>query len=169
MARLRSDRGFTLIELVVVMALMSIMLAFSMPRFRNTLLSDPSREVSRWILLTVPALKKRAVQEQKQYILHIDIDDNQLWVTDDTMSEEEAEAAISKGLVLPDGLNLLDIEYPGRERITSGQAEIRFYRKGYSDKAYIHTEDGDNGQRSYLIEPFLHRVKRYEQYVAFET
>lgn len=169
MAPLRNDQGFTLIELIVVMALISIMLAFSMPQFRNALFSDPSRAVSRWLLLTVPALKQRAVREQRHYILHINIDDNRLWVTDDTMSEEEAEAAVSGGMVLPDDLNLLDIEYPGRERITSGQADIHFYRKGYSDKAFIHIEDGDNNQRSYLIEPFLHRVKLYERYVAFET
>ncbi|MBU1161919.1 MAG: prepilin-type N-terminal cleavage/methylation domain-containing protein, partial [Proteobacteria bacterium] len=47
-------KGFTLIELIVVISLISIMLFFAIPRFQSNVLSDSTKEVSRWILLKIP-------------------------------------------------------------------------------------------------------------------
>ena len=35
------------------------------------------------------------------------------------------------------------MEYPNGEKTVGGQAEIRFYPDGHSDKAAIHIEDND--------------------------
>lgn len=170
MPHFRGKDGFTLIELIVVIALVSIITTFSIPRLRTDLFSDGFRHASRWIILSVPTLKERSVREQKDYFLNIDIDTNRLWITDETMTEEEVEAAVLTGFELPETVKIMDIEYPVIGRLTSGRTDIRFYRKGYSDKALIHIrDDNDNRQHSLLIEPFLRRVKLFENYVAFKT
>ena len=57
--------------------------------------------------------------------------------------------------------------YPNNAIIVSN-ADIYFNEKGYSDKAIIHLENDDNEKFSFLIEPFLLRVRLYNSYAGFE-
>ncbi len=164
----RLNQGFTLIELIVVITLISLMLFFVIPRFQVDVLSDDTNKVSRWIMLKVHSLKQKAVREQKLYVLHISLDSNRLWVTSEIMSQEELQAAEVNGYELSDNINLLDVEYPDEEKISAGRADIYFYKKGYSDKAIIHISNDDNERRSFLIEPFLSHVRLYDKYIGFE-
>jgi prepilin-type N-terminal cleavage/methylation domain-containing protein len=164
----RQSRGFTLLELIVVISLMGIMLMLAVPRFHETLFLNESKTGSRWIIGKVQALKEAAVRNQKNYTLHIDLDSERFWETDESMPPEAIESAVANAAALPSGLKITDIEYPIRGKINSGQAEITFYKNGYSDKVFIHLQDGE-AQVSYLIEPFLSEVSRYETYVGFEN
>ncbi len=168
MINLRQNNGFTLIELIVVISLISLMIFFAIPRFQDSVLSDNTKKVSRWIIAKVHALKERAVRDQKLYILHVNLDSNRLWMTNEFMSEQELQNAAQSAYELPDNIKVLDVEYPDEEIISVGRADIYFYKKGYSDKAMIHIENNDNEQLSFLIEPFLSRVRMYETYVDFE-
>ena len=161
-------KGFTLIELVVVVALISIMLFLAIPRFQSDFLTDSTKKVSRWILYKVPALKENAFREQKKYVLHVGIDSEKLWITHEGMSDEELQDAEIGGFILPDDIKLQDVEFPDERIISSGRADIYFYEKGYSDKAIIHmVHDGDHWL-SFLMEPFLPQVYLYSKYVGFE-
>ena len=166
--KFRQNNGFTLIELIVVISLISIMFFFAIPRIQIDVLSDNTRKVSRWIMLNVSALKEKAVHDQKRYALHLSLDSNRLWVSNDTLSEEELEEATATGYNLPEEIKLLDVEYPDKEKISAGRADIYFYKKGYSDKAMIHITNNDNEVLSFLIEPFLSRVRLYNKYIEFE-
>ena len=174
------NQAFTLIELIVVIALISIVLAFAIPRLDNSFFSNNKRKLSSWILLNVKSLKEKAVREQTKNILVVDIDNNQMWVSSETVSGEPVsdESGNSPDAVpgdapgkneykLPDGFRLMDVEFLNDEKMTSGIAEIHFYPQGYSDKALIHIEDRDENRYSYLIEPFLLHVKIENQYIEF--
>ncbi len=160
--------GYTLIELIVVIALIGIMLSFSLPRLRDSFLTDDSKKVSRWFIIKVRSLKHEALKNRKLYILHLDLGEDRMWVSHEGMSEEEREAASRSGYELPENIEVIDVEYPDGEKISFGRADIRFYKDGYSDKVLIHLEDGDNNRTSLLIEPFLSKVKYYEKYVGFD-
>ncbi|MBN1932902.1 MAG: type II secretion system protein [Desulfobacterales bacterium] len=163
----KENKGFTLIELIVVIFLISIMLFFSIPRFEITIFSDDYKKASRWIIGKVHDLKDRAVGEQKTYILHINIDKSMFWVSYESMSEEEQQKAEQKAYRLPEEIKVLDVEYPDHIKISMGTADIYFYKKGYCDKAIIHLEN-DQKQISFLIEPFLYEVNIEEKYVELE-
>ncbi|MGW8301163.1 MAG: hypothetical protein ACWGNO_03790, partial [Desulfobacterales bacterium] len=152
----------------VVMALLGIMLIFTVPRFNETLFLDEAKTNSRWIIGKIQALKEAAIRNQKQYSLHINLDTEQFWETDASMSAEDLENAALNASSLPSGLKIADIEYPVRGKINSGQTDITFYKNGTSDKVLIHIQDGDQYE-SYLIEPFLSEVTRYEIYASFEN
>jgi len=160
--------GFTLLELIVVISLLGIMLVLSIPRFHETLFLDEQKTSSRWIIGKIQALKEAAVRNQKHYTLHIDLDSDHYWETDESMSPEAIENAALNADSLPSGLKITDIEYPMRGMLNSGQADIVFYKSGYSDKVLIHIQDGES-QVSYLVEPFLSEVSRYETYIGFEN
>ena len=165
---MRQKHGFTLIELIVVISLISLMLFFSIPRFRNTLLTDPTKKTTRWIIGTVRILKENALRDGKRYILHANLDNNSMWVSDESMSEEALLEASQNGFKLPDGIRLLDVEYPKNRKISISRADIYFYPQGYSDKAMIHMERDGTDAVSFLIEPFLSEVNRFERYASFE-
>jgi len=161
-------KGFTLIELIVVISLISIMLFFAFPRFQSNVLSDSTKEVSRWILLKIPFIKESAAREQRRYILHVSLDSNKLWITHEAMLEEALQSAETNAYKLPEDIKLLDVEYPDQKKISVGQAGIYFNEKGYSDKAIIHLENDNNEKISFIIEPFLLRVRLYNSYEEFE-
>ncbi|HIJ55907.1 MAG TPA: type II secretion system protein [Deltaproteobacteria bacterium] len=169
MIHLKQDRAFTLIELIVVISLISIMLVFSIPRFHVAVLSDPDRQASRWITETAQNLKQESVRHNRRFVMHIDISTNRGWVTHDRMSEEEVNAAQSEGFGFPEGAGIVDVEFPKKGKVSTGETEISFYKNGYSDKALVHVEFAGSGFKTYLIEPFLTKVKIYNTYSDFEN
>ncbi|MCP3950769.1 MAG: prepilin-type N-terminal cleavage/methylation domain-containing protein [Desulfobacterales bacterium] len=161
------SRGFTVVELLVVLALVSLLLLFVAPRIPDNPLFDKTRKASVWITGTVRALKQKSVHEHRDYTLHINIDTGQLWVSHEAMGAEALLAAEIKAYLLPAGLRVRDVEFPGREPMTVGLAAIFFSKKGYADMALIHVEQHGRLTRSYLIEPFLPKVKIYAEDIDF--
>ncbi len=160
-------KGFTFIELIVVISLISIMLFLAIPKFQSSFLSNSTKAVSRWILIKVPDLKDKAQKEQKRYILHVDFDANKLWISTGTATDNGLQSEETSGYQLPEDVKLLDVEYPDQQIVSTGQAQIFFDEKGYSDKAIIHIENNDNERFSFVIEPFLRQVRLYRRYVGF--
>ena len=161
------NAGFTLIEIIVVVALMGLMLFFSLPRLDdNPFLSD-TKKSSRWLITKVQTLRESALRDQKRYTLHFDLDSGRVWETHEGMSAEDIETAVMDSYELPDDLRIADIEYPEKGKIYSGQAEITFYKAGYADKALVHMQDDDT-YLSFLIEPFLSDVQFFDKYASFE-
>jgi prepilin-type N-terminal cleavage/methylation domain-containing protein len=160
--------GFTLMELMVVMALLTIMLVFSIPRLHETFFLNDRKTSSRWITGKIQMLKEAAVSKQKDYRLHFDLDTDHYWETDESMPDEDLENAAIHTKPLPDGLKIADIEFPDNGKVSSGRTHIDFYKDGYSDKALIHVLDGE-AYVSYLIEPFLSEIQHFETYAGFEN
>ena len=159
--------GFTLIELIVVIALMGLMLFFTLPRLGDNPFLDDSRQSSRWLIGKFQSLRESAIRDQKQYSLHFDLDSGRIWETNESMSPEDIEdAALNSSYFLPDELRIVDIEYPQKGKIYTGQADINFYKAGYTDKALVHMQEGDT-YLTFLIEPFLSNVQFFETYAGF--
>ena len=156
--------GFTLIELVVVLSLISVMLFFSIPRFGALRVNDPSREASQWIMANVRLLKERSLRERKSYMLHVGIDTGRLWTTDLSVPEEDRQQTATSEFILSPEIRILDVEYPQRGILSTGRADIHFSEQGYSDKAVIHLVQDHGQPRSFFIEPFLPEVKIYDRY-----
>lgn len=161
------NAGFTLIELIVVVALMGLMLFFSLPRLQNNPFLNDTKTSSRWLISKIQTLRESATRDQKRYTLHFDLDSGRVWETNEAMSPEDIENTVMDSYALPDDLRIIDIEYPSKGKIYSGQAEITFYKAGYTNKALVHLQDGDT-YLSFLIEPFLSDVEFFEKYASFD-
>ncbi len=173
MLTLRNNNGFTLVEIMVVITLISIMLAFAVPNFQS-LTTDTTKETNNWIILTVKMLKQGALQNKKNYTLHVSMESNKMWYTAEADGEDEEETETeSKSLgeyQIPEGMRIVDVEFPEEEQISSGEVEINFYVQGFSDRAIIHIEDEDDDKEmSYVIEAFLLRVKMHDEFVGFDS
>ncbi len=162
-----SSRGFTLIELLVVLSLASLMLFITVPRLQDNPFLDEDRKTSAWIVGTIRALKQKSVQAGQDHALHINTDAGTIWVSNESMTTEELLDAEKSGFLMPDDFRLLDIEFPHQGQYPLGQSIVHFSKKGYSDMAIIHAQLSDESHRSFLIEPFLTRVKLYDENISF--
>jgi prepilin-type N-terminal cleavage/methylation domain-containing protein len=171
---LRNNKGLTLVEIMVVITLISIMLAFAVPNFQS-LTTDTTKETNNWIVLTVKMLKQGALRNKKTYTLHVSMESNKIWYTQETDEGEGEEEGEEENKILgeykiPEGLKIVDVEFPEEEQISSGEVEINFYVKGFSDRAIIHIENEDDDKElSYVIEAFLLKVKLHNEFVGFDT
>lgn len=154
-----NEQAFTLIEMVVVTALIAIMLMVAIPRLDGGFFSDSDGETARYIIATVSHLKEKAVIEQKTYLLNVSPDIQRFWVTVDGMAETDASKARDEGYRLPRGIRIDHVAFSSDERISSGTIPIGFYPQGYSDKAVIRLRTNDGERLSFFIEPFLAGVE----------
>ena len=149
------NRAFTLIEMIVVTALISIMLAVAIPRLEGGLFSDGGDETARWIIANVNRLKEKAVLDQKTYLLNVSPDIQRMWVTSADMSDADADTAREEGYRLPRGVNIDHVTFGRDDRESTGTIPIGFYPEGYSDKAVIRIRTNDGERMAFFIEPFL--------------
>jgi len=168
MGSLPSHMGFTLIELTVVIALISIVFFVTLPRIKNDIFVDQTKKTSRWLLASVRYLKESSIRDQKDHTLHVDMENGKFWISQALMTEEMSEKPDTNGLTLADGMRILDVVFTGHRKITIGVAQIQFYAKGYSDNAMIHVVNENDREFSYHIPPFLPRMKIIEGYVELE-
>jgi general secretion pathway protein H len=159
------SRGFTLIELMVVLLLMGIVLAVVIPRFDGGPLQDPTKKFSRWMITRTRHLRTTAIQKQSTHALVIDLDNQRMWMIREGMSEEELSAVTDKAFAIDKSLKIVNIQFPDQEPVSTGNTEIRFYPAGYSDRALIYLETDDAERFSYLLEPLLPKIKIFDEWI----
>ena len=150
----RCRGGFTLLELIVVMALMGIVFFFAIPRFEKSFFLDDAKQGARWLIGKLQGLREEAQRTRRLYVLNIDFEARRVWHTTEAMTLEELDLAMRRAQPVPGGARVVAVEFPPDVRIAAGRAEIRFYGDGHSDKALIHLQHGD-AYSSFLLEPFL--------------
>lgn len=160
--------GFTLIELTVVIALISIVFFVTLPRIGNDIFVDQTKKTSRWLLASIRYLKEASIRDQKDHTLHVDMDNGKFWISQASMTGETLEKPNIGGLTLTDGARILDVAFAGHRKMTTGVAQIQFFAKAYSDNAMIHVVNENDRELSYHIPPFLPHMKIIEGYVELE-
>lgn len=160
--------GFTLIELMVVMLLITIVLAVAIPRLDSGLVQDPQKRITRWMVNSARTLRTLAVEKRQIQALMVDLDENRLWAADAQMDEEALAAAAEKAFTLPDEMKLAAVVFPDKDGVSSGTVAIRFYPGGYADQAMLHVEYDDTIRFAYKFEPLLPKVKRFEEWASYE-
>jgi len=161
-----TDRGYTLIELSVVILLIGMMLLIAVPRVRDTLLNDDLKATTRQLVGAARELRNEAVREQLDYVLQLDLNQPGFWTySADTTAEKQAE--LRKGAVrFPEGIRIADVRQPTEARKTEGEVVIRFFHKGYVAPTVVHLVKEDRAF-TLVFNPFLQAVSVYEKYVDF--
>jgi prepilin-type N-terminal cleavage/methylation domain-containing protein len=158
-------KGFTLIELAVVIALVGLFLGLTIPRFQYSLVSDDLKATTRKIVGLVREVRNEAIREQKVYTIHLDIESNRWWTEHTGMGDEEMELARQKAFVLPRGVRFLDVWCRNKGKQAHGDFVLRFSKKGYVDQTMIHIGTETNREFTVELSPFLGTVKVHDTYV----
>ncbi|KJR99134.1 MAG: hypothetical protein VR65_17000 [Desulfobulbaceae bacterium BRH_c16a] len=167
--REQAERGFTLLELVVVCALIGIMLSFSIPSLRMTFFSDPLKSTARNLIGLANGVRELAVRHQQPYLLHISESEKRIWYEmDDNSSkegeadtrreEEETETRRENELRLPETVSISGIWIGEDGSSQDNQTVIWISKQGYMQRARVGIEDEDGNQLIVQFFPFLDSV-----------
>jgi prepilin-type N-terminal cleavage/methylation domain-containing protein len=157
-------RGYTLIELIVVIVLLGLMFGITVPKFRQALLNDSIDTTALRLVGLVQNLRERAISGQVSYILHFDIRENRIWASASTASDEEKEDARERVYELPADVRIQDVWSWSSGKFYN-EGVIRFSRKGYIEQSMIHLKSEDGREMSLELTPFLGSVKIHEGYI----
>lgn len=165
-----TERGFTLLELIVVCALAAIFLTLSIPALRNTLLNDELDSATRQIIGTVKELRNLAVREHAAYLLHFELGEGRIWYEADEADETEKtlDMADNSGIQLPEKVKLEEVIFSSQQKSTLNSATLWISNKGYMDQTAVYLSDGEDRKVTIFFSPFSGSARVYDEYVKVE-
>jgi len=151
------EQGFTLIELIVVTALIGIMLALSIPSLRNTLFTDPLKTTTRKVIGLVTGVRELAVRYHQPYLLYINRLENRIWYEKETkdIKDPENDPLQKEELVFPDSVRIAGIWMANDDNSSQDQTVIWINNQGYLNETVLRIEDGDGNHLNVQFYPFI--------------
>jgi type II secretion system protein H len=141
-AGLDARRGFTLMELIIVLTILGIMSAAVVPVFRGTLATVQADHAVRDLVATIKYAQERAVADTKEYRLYLDPKNNQYWLMrlsgineKNKKQFEPLDERFGEPMDLPDRFPLDKVT--ARKDKDNKQSYIAFYPNGACSKATI--------------------------------
>ena len=161
-------RGFTLIELTMVILLLGMFLSLAIPRLRDSVLKDSLKNSSRRLIGYITEMRNMAIRDNVDCYLMFDLDSNRLWIDSTLMEEEERIYSRETAYTFPDEVEIIDILFRDEGEKTTGETGIRFTREGYIRPSIIHLGSEDGREFTFVLSPFLGKVELLEDYLDFE-
>ena len=160
----RNNGGFTLIELIVVSAIIGILLSLATPPL-NSLLSDPLKLSARKVVYFIQNARNTALVEQSFCFISYDSESNELssYIIPYSAKKADEDDSLLQTLVLPESIKISEIETLQLNNST-GDPEIWIGPQGYMKPLAIHLNNKNNELLSIHVEPILHRSSVYDSY-----
>jgi prepilin-type N-terminal cleavage/methylation domain-containing protein len=158
------EKGYTLIEITVVVVLIGVILLMAVPRVQDTLTNDRMRSAVRNLSGTARDLKASAVREQVDHYLHLDLEQRRVWNTRDDMTADNRTQRRNQARSLPSGVRIADVALADEGKKNQGEVIIRFFSQGYVQPAAIHLTD-DEHTMTLIFQPFLSTFEVQDKYV----
>ena len=136
-----SPLGFTLLELLVVLVIISLMSALIAPKITGTMVNLKLKTASKKVSAALRYARSNAASEKRTYAAAFDLDRNRLSIftapidggeNDEEPAEDEKESAPGpKVYDLPEGIRV-EKGVAGNEEVDSGLFQILFFPNGSS-------------------------------------
>jgi prepilin-type N-terminal cleavage/methylation domain-containing protein len=164
----RSERGFTLIELTMVILVLGIVGALVLPRFGGLLDRQQMRRTVNVVRGMVRQLHAKAALTKRVYRLTFDLDAQQLTVCHlqslpaAGLADGTCVAELSRemrGYAMPEAVQLLDVVSSEGKKIRQGTAMTHFHPTGQVEPSVVHLQSPDETHVTLFIEALAGRVK----------
>ena len=167
-----NKRGFTLLELTLVIFLIGLMLSLSMPRLGNFLFHSDLKSVARSMKSVVYLLRSKSISTNAYTVLHFDLDNNLYWgsyakPTKESETSLESAPIVSR-IKLPEGIRFLDASNINSPRQKFGVLTSTFNPKGMLEETILHLADRDENLMTIIINAYTGSFMLYEEYVDVE-
>lgn len=163
-----ASKGFTALELVLVVVLLSLVLFLSLPRLYDVTAGRKLEKAARKMVATIRYARGVAAGTGEIHLLHMDIGTGRYWLSREHAPEEaipEKEEVLER-FTLPASVLFADVETLGAGVVKSGNASIRFFQSGLVETAHIHLKDESNGVLTLILNPVTGSVKVAKEYVV---
>ena len=166
---LASPRGFTLLELIVVMVLLAVTVSLAVPRLAAFLYSDQLKTGVRRLVGLIHQCSQLAQRQQVPYLLRYIDGEHRFVVEPERRREEDGAVAKERGLLLSDSVRVQDLwTWYGGTR-AGEDFVIRFTKGGYVEPTVIHLRETGGQEISVVLSPFLGKVEVRDHYVTPES
>jgi prepilin-type N-terminal cleavage/methylation domain-containing protein len=128
-------KGFTLIELIVVMMVLTVMLTLASPSLRGFFVSRQTADAALTVLALTQRCRSDAIAQGKRYRLNLDADGHNWFITVEKGSDfVAAEGELGQQKPLPEGAHAVF-----RPTVTGQPAStfVQFYPNGRSDATTV--------------------------------
>src|SRR5713101_9538889 len=162
----RDERGFTMVELGMVILVLGIIMAMVLPRFTGTLERQQLRSTINVVHGTVRYLQAYAALTKRIYRLTFDLDRQVMSVCyfDGEVCRPETSRELRE-YALPADVHILDVVSPQGTKTRQGDAVTHFHPTGLAEPSIIHLGTDSNQRATLMIEPLAGRVKVFDDYV----
>ena len=123
MASSNREKGFSLLELLVVLGLAGIIAALTLPRLGTWPLSDPLASAAARIAGLIAGVKIAALQSGKAHLLVIDLDQGRLWF-EEAAAEKLRRPPARAVVVIPERLKLRQVTVAGKSTPEGGPIRV---------------------------------------------
>ena len=165
------NRGFTLLELIVVCFLIGIMLSIGAPSLRNAFFTNPLKSSARQMIGAINEVRQKAVRSQEPYYFHLSQIENRVWyekATANTEAEEDLTEddfdSDTQELQLPDSIRLTKIWIQDNGVSSKGETTLYISKKGYMEQAAIQLSDESGNSLSVRCNPFTDPMTVTEEF-----
>ncbi|MFV0438382.1 MAG: prepilin-type N-terminal cleavage/methylation domain-containing protein [Desulfopila sp.] len=160
---LAGRRGFTLLEMLVVLVLLGILLVVSVPALRNAIVDDPLRSAARKMIGAINDVRQKAISGQQPYLLHFDLDENRLWVErEEGGGETDRNPQVENLWQLPEEVKIREVWQKRAGRTRDGVVEVWVSGRGYMDQTVIGLEDSRGNGLSLVAFAFLPEIEVHD-------
>jgi type II secretory pathway pseudopilin PulG len=158
---LRSSRGFTILEIIIVLFLLVGLLGIILPRIS---LEESLGSVGRRMVGTVRSLQSLAMLNQKTIRLYVDLDRGVYWpvILDGNQEKVPIDPTWATPLKLSETIRISDF-LAGQGKKESGLVDLFFYPTGRIDPATMHLVDASNNILAIAIEPVTGAIRMSDE------
>lgn len=138
----RGERGFTLLEITLVIAILGIVLGVVVPRLRDPGQAELKAQARR-LVMTFRLVRSEAVLHGTPFRLNFDLDEGRYWITSAEGDEGLEDGlgtlgALARGAVLKEPVAFVDVAFPYLgAKVNRGQVYTMFYPDGSIDITVI--------------------------------
>lgn len=162
------NHGFTLLELMVVLLILGIFLSVVTLRIKNIFVGGDLQLAARMIISRIQTLRGQAAYTRSIQMMGLDMDHNTINVIrslKDTSGPVRAEQVAPEPTALPAGVRLEDVVVQGQGKIQTGEARIRFFANGVTQRALIHLRSEAGNAMTMEVNPLTGQVRLYDRYI----
>ncbi len=159
---MRTPRGFTMLEIAVVLFIIGLVISMALPRFA-AIRSAHLKSEARRLAGRASYLYSRAMSDKVVLRLTFDMDSDSYAVSRlDPYSVKPIFAPDTEPgfapVLLPAGVRLRDVFIDGTGAVTRGTANCFFYPEGYVDATFVHLVDDSGTVFTLRFNPLTGRV-----------
>ena len=161
---MRGSKGFTLLELVIVIAFIGITVGFVAPRLFTELTTSGLERAARDLTTLIQYARSEAITQHKAYYVRFDFDGNLVGIYPKPEKSGETPELLKK-VKLPEGVLLKGVKSPYQPKKEQGQIDLMITSDGIVEQGVIYLEGGPNKIYTLIIKPFSGNFRTYDHYV----